>query len=96
MSLSRLHCHNLLYCHLVTIIICLRYMEIHLMFLSVSDVPLDTGLFGGHDYLRGLHVLSLEFLLWNGKETGNIGLLGPDFLLQFRLGPRGRWRTGEL
>ena len=66
------------------------------MFLSVSEVSLVTGLFGGHDYLRGLHVLSLEFFFWNGKEPGNIGLLGPDFLLEFHRGPRLGWRSGEL
>ena len=35
--------------------------------------------------------LSLEILLWNWEKTGDFRFLGPDFLLQLSLGPRGRW-----
>ena len=78
--MSRPRCHNLLNCHLITISLCLRYVEKHFLFLSVSEVSLVTGLFERHDYLRGLQAV-LELVLGDEKEPGDIGLLGPYLLL---------------
>ena len=65
------------------------------MFLSVSEVSLVTRLFERHDYLRGLQAV-LELVLGDGKEPGDVGLLGPHLLLEFHRGARDGWRTAEL
>ena len=60
-------------------------MEVDLVLLIGSDVPLVAGLLGGYDDLGRLNILSLEILLWDREKTGDFRFLGADFLLQLSL-----------